>query len=106
MHVLLLSLRGRVVPRIVHVSTYLHVVFVQKKKKTRIKIFKMHVLQLQYTNLSGKKYRTLHYHKIMSPELLAVKKSQTQECCIQENFASHFLQNTVSLVFAQKQQEN
>ena len=33
MHIMLLSLRGRVVPGIVHVSTYLHVVFVQKKKK-------------------------------------------------------------------------
>ena len=68
-------------------------------KKYAFKIFKMYVLQLQYTNLSGKKSRTLHYHKIMSPEFLAVKKSWTGESCIQENFASHFLQNTVSLFF-------
>ena len=106
-----ISLRGRAVSGIVHVSTYLHVVFVQKKKKNAL-ILKMYVLQLQYTNLSGKKSQTLHYHKIMRLELLAVKKSWTREFCIQENFASHFLQNAVSLFcfchlfFAQKQQEN
>ena len=79
------------------------------KKQKNALIFIMHVLQ--YTNLSGKKSQMLQCHKILNSELLAVKKSWTQESCIQEKIASHFLQNTVSLFFftlffTQKQQEN